>query len=220
LRALKVELGDDVAMWLSTVLTETDSRSTIAVFERPAIVAAIDAERPRASTEPNTRALGEEQLDARLNGFASDLLRVPHDRRVPGTTANIDHLEVTPTGVFVIDAKKYTGHPRHKVEGGLLRPRVEKLVVGTRNCTTVVDGVLKQIEVVRGVVSETFPSTGCSAAGGGPFDRGQGSDPLEPVAKRRRRLRAERVAQTVDALLGPADTGPKRARRGVPWRGT
>jgi hypothetical protein len=113
-------------MWLSTVLTETDSRSTIAVFERPAIVAAIDAERPRASTEPNTRALGEEQLDARLNGFASDLLRVPHDRRVPGTTANIDHLEVTPTGVFVIDAKKYKGHPRHKVEGGLLRPRASR----------------------------------------------------------------------------------------------
>ena len=44
-----------------------------------------------------------------------------------GTRANIDHIAVTPTGVYVIDAKKYRGRPHLKIEGGLLRPRVEKL---------------------------------------------------------------------------------------------
>jgi hypothetical protein len=115
---------------------------------------------PQSTKAWDTGALGEERLGARLNEFASELLRVLHDRRIPGTTANIDHLAVTPTGVFVIDAKKYQGRPQLKVEGGLLRPRVEKLLVGSRNCTKVVDGVLKQIEVVRGVVGEDIPIHG------------------------------------------------------------
>ena len=32
-----------------------------------------------------------------------------HDRRVPGTRGNIDHIVVGPAGVFVIDAKNYQG---------------------------------------------------------------------------------------------------------------
>jgi hypothetical protein len=117
-------------------------------------------EEPQSTKAWDTGAVGEEQLGARLNEFASELLRVLHDRRIPGTTANIDHLAVTPTGVFVIDAKKYKGRPQLKVEGGFLRPRVEKLLVGTRDSTKVVDGVLKQVEVVRGVVGEDVPIHG------------------------------------------------------------
>jgi hypothetical protein len=55
---------------------------------------------------------------------------------------------VCPSGVFVIDAKRYQGRPQLKVEGGILRPRVETLLVGRRNCTKLVDGVLKQIALV------------------------------------------------------------------------
>src|SRR4051794_15040592 len=51
-----------------------------------------------------------------------------------------------------MDAKRCKGRPRLTVEGGLLGPRVEKLLVGTRDCTKVVDGVLKQMDVVLGVV--------------------------------------------------------------------
>jgi len=61
---------------------------------------------------------------------------------------------VCPTGVYVIDAKKYQGRPHLKVEGGLLRPRVEKLFVGTRDCARVVDGVLKQVDIVRGITAD------------------------------------------------------------------
>lgn len=118
------------------------------------------SDEPQSTKAWDTGAVGEERLGTRLNEFASDNLRVLHDRLVPGTRANIDHLAVTPSGVFVIDAKKYKGRPHLKVEGGLLRPRVEKLLVGTRNCTKVVDGVLKQIDVVRGVVGEGLPVYG------------------------------------------------------------
>lgn len=107
---------------------------------------------PQSTKAWDIGALGEERLGSRLNELTSDALRVLHDRRIPGTRANIDHLAVTPTGVFVIDAKKYAGRPHLKIEGGLLRPRVEKLMVGSRNCTKLVDGVLKQIDIVRSVV--------------------------------------------------------------------
>jgi hypothetical protein len=115
---------------------------------------------PHSTRAWETGALGEERLGARLNQLASDSLRVLHDRRIPGTRTNIDHIAVTPTGVYVIDAKKYAGRPRLAIEGGLLRPRVEKLIVGTRDCTSLVDGVLQQIKVVRGVVDETVPLNG------------------------------------------------------------
>ena len=67
---------------------------------------------------------------------------------------------MTPTGVYVIDAKKYQGRPHLKVEAGLLRPRVEKLLVGTQDCTKVVDGVLKQVDVVGCAIGDDLPIRG------------------------------------------------------------
>ena len=46
-----------------------------------------------------------------------------------------------------------------KVEGGVLRTRVERVLVGRRDCTDLVDGVLKQVALVREFVGE-FPVTG------------------------------------------------------------
>ncbi len=76
-------------------------------------------------------------------------MHVLHDRRIPRTRTNIDHIVVGPSGVFVIDAKKYQGRPSLRVEGGLIRARIETLVVGSRDCTTEVDGVHKQVDLVR-----------------------------------------------------------------------
>jgi hypothetical protein len=51
---------------------------------------------PQSTTPWDTGALGEERLGRRLNELSSDTLRVLHDRRIPGSRANIDHLAVTP----------------------------------------------------------------------------------------------------------------------------
>jgi len=115
---------------------------------------------PHTTRNWKTGAIGEERLGQRLHELSSDTLRLLHDRRIPGTRANIDHLAVTPTGVFVIDAKKYAGRPHLVVEGGILRPRVEKLLVGSRNCTSLIDGMIRQVEVVRGVVGDAVPIRG------------------------------------------------------------
>ena len=68
-----------------------------------------------------------------------------HDRRIPRSGANIDHLAVGPSGVTVIDAKRYRG-----------RIEVERrhLLVGRRDCTPLVDSVIAQAEVVRAILAD------------------------------------------------------------------
>jgi hypothetical protein len=105
---------------------------------------------PQSTTAWATGARGEERLGARLDGLVRHGVHVLHDRRIPRTKANIDHIVVCPSGVFVIDAKRYKDkRPSLRVEGGLFRPRVEKLMVGSRDCTNLVDGVHKQVDLVR-----------------------------------------------------------------------
>ncbi|WP_231369898.1 nuclease-related domain-containing protein [Arthrobacter sp. 135MFCol5.1] len=91
--------------------------------------------------------------------MAADGLAVLHDRRIPGSKANIDHIAITPSGIWLIDAKRYKGRPELRIEGGILRPRVEKLLVGRRDRTALVDGVLRQLDVVRDLVGDV-PVTG------------------------------------------------------------
>lgn len=107
------------------------------------------SDEPQSTTAWATGARGEELLGKRLDGLAGEGVRLLHDRRIPRTKANIDHIAVSTAGVFVIDAKRYKGRPQLHVEGGLFRPRVEKLVVGTRDQTKLVEGVHKQVDLVR-----------------------------------------------------------------------
>jgi hypothetical protein len=108
------------------------------------------------STEAWQRgAIGEERLAEWLKELP-DNLRVLHDRRIPGTRANIDHIIVAPSGVWVIDAKRYKGkRPSLHVEGGILRPRVETLRIAERDNTKLVSGMHKQITLVSAALSDT-----------------------------------------------------------------
>lgn len=116
---------------------------------------------PQTTTAWDTGARGEERLGRGLDERASPTLRLLHDRRIPRSRANIDHLAVTRTGIYVIDAKRYVGkRPTLRAEGGLFRARTEKLFVGGRDQTKLVDGMLKQLELVRGIVGEAVPVTG------------------------------------------------------------
>ena len=114
----------------------------------------------RQSTKAWERsAIGEERLGARLESLASDGVAVLHDRRIPGSKANIGHIVITRQGIWVIDAKRHAGRPELKIEGGILRPRVEKLLVGRWDCTKLLDAVLKQVGLVRDLVGDV-PVTG------------------------------------------------------------
>jgi hypothetical protein len=105
-------------------------------------------------------------LDKRAAGHGVVLL---HDRCVPGSRANIDHIAIGPAGVFVIDAKRYTGRIGVERRGGLLRPRTEHLLVGGRDRTKLVDGVLAQAEVVRSLCAAAVHPVLCFVDGDWPF---------------------------------------------------
>jgi hypothetical protein len=109
----------------------------------------------RQSTKAWARgAVGEERLGDRLDSLVSRDLAVLHDRRIPGTNANIDHMVITRSAVWVIDAKRYSGRPTQKIEGGVLRPRSEKLLVGRRDRTKLVDDVLRQVSLVQSATTD------------------------------------------------------------------
>lgn len=110
---------------------------------------------PQSTTAWATGAVGEQQLGGMLAAIAGPTVRVLHDRRIPRSTANIDHLVVCPTGVYVIDAKRYLDkRPELRVEGGLIRPRQELLRVGGRDRTKLVDGMNKQLGLVRAALAD------------------------------------------------------------------
>jgi hypothetical protein len=92
-----------------------------------------------------TGAAGEQAVGRRLDELVADGAEVMHDRRIPGPVANIDHIAVSSSGVYVIDAKHYTGMVKVDGEGGLFSPRRYKLLVGRRDCTKLVPGVEKQV---------------------------------------------------------------------------
>ncbi len=107
---------------------------------------------PVGETNWETGAAGEEMLAAHLAKTCPEVL-VLHDRRIPGRRTNIDHLAVASSGVFVIDAKRYTG----KIE--VRKPFLGDagLFIKGRNRTKLVEGLARQQEVVRSVLTETIP---------------------------------------------------------------
>jgi len=90
----------------------------------------------RLTVEPqSTRAwavgaVGEERLAEALSSVEG--LEVLHDRRVPGTKGNIDHIAIGPAGVFVIDAKFWEGTIQIRDVGGWFRTD-RRLYVGRRD---------------------------------------------------------------------------------------
>lgn len=109
---------------------------------------------PQTTQAWETGAEGEERLGRRLDGLATPDVRILHDRRIPGTRANIDHIVIGPKGVYVIDAKKYQGRPRLRSRGGIIGPRVHTLTVGRRDCTKLISGVRRQVRTVRAVLDD------------------------------------------------------------------
>ncbi len=122
------------------------------------------SEEPQSTRAWATGALGEQALGRWLDQLTSDGVRLLHDRGIPGTRANIDHIAVGPAGVFVIDAKNYRGRVEVASEGGWGRPRVDRLMVGGRDRTKLVAGMHVQVETVRRALAardgDSVPVTG------------------------------------------------------------
>jgi hypothetical protein len=167
-------------------------------------------EEPQSTRAWARGATGEEVLGQGLDGLAPRGVRTLHDRRIPRSRANIDHIAVAPTGVWVIDAKRYKGRPSRRVEGGILRPRVERLLVGSRDCTRLVAGVHGQVEVVRTALAASgepeVPVHGVLCFVDADWPLFGGSFVIDAVSV----LWPRKLA---DALTAPGDLGPERVDR-------
>jgi len=83
---------------------------------------------------------------------------VLHDRRIPQTRANIDHIAVTRSGaVWAIDAKNYQGKV-HRIDKGGWFATDERLYVGRRDCTMLVTSMAKQTEAIRSALGDPMIS--------------------------------------------------------------
>jgi hypothetical protein len=62
-------------------------------------------------------AAGERHTARLLDRLTRDGYVVFHDLAVPGSPANVDHLVIGPTGLFVIDSKQWTGSVHQSADG-------------------------------------------------------------------------------------------------------
>jgi hypothetical protein len=62
-------------------------------------------------------AQGERHTARLLRRLARDGYVILHDLAVPDSPANVDHLVIGPTGVFVIDSKQWTGSVHQSADG-------------------------------------------------------------------------------------------------------
>ena len=150
-RAKKEQRLAEDAEWRATIKGNRPVLGRLAAAMTPRPVITPESQSTKAW---EVGAEGEERVaEVMANATGVDVL---HDRRVPGSRANIDHIVVGPQGVFVVDAKKYSGAVEVRDRGGLFRVD-EQLYVNGRNCSKLVDGVLGQMDVVRTALADAVP---------------------------------------------------------------
>jgi hypothetical protein len=99
-----------------------------------------------------TGSQGERRLAESLRSRVGDRAVLLHDRKVPRTRGNIDHLAIAASGVWVIDAKTYRGRVERRDKGGWFRTDL-RLYVNGRDRTRLVGGLGWQVDAVGRALS-------------------------------------------------------------------
>lgn len=118
---------------------------------------------PQSTKAWSSGAVGEQRVGARLDALAEVGVITLHDRRIPGSRANIDHLVVTPWDVWVVDAKRYVDkRVTFDVVGSFFGIGGRKrLLVDGRDRTKLVDGIENQVAHVEAVLPIGVNVNGC-----------------------------------------------------------
>jgi len=115
------------------------------------LILALSSE-PQSTTAWATGAIGEQKIGRNLDGLRTEGFPVLHDRRIPGTKANIDHLIIGASGVFVVDTKNYAGRVEQRDVGGWFSTDL-RLYIGGRDRTKLLGGMNRQVEAVRSILA-------------------------------------------------------------------
>jgi hypothetical protein len=100
-----------------------------------------------AQTSWQKGANGEFRLAEFIQRGVGDHVIPLHDRLIPGTRANIDHLWIAPTGVWIVDSKSYKGKVVKRDVGPLWRTEY-KVYVGGRDRTKLAAAMQFQVDAV------------------------------------------------------------------------
>ena len=100
-----------------------------------------------------TGAAGEYLMAKSLHEGLDDPAVILNDRSVPRSNANIDHVVVAPSGVWIIDSKLWKGLIRVKSAGGLLNT-AQKLMIGDRDESARVEKIYSQVIPVANVLAD------------------------------------------------------------------
>ncbi len=109
---------------------------------------------PQSTTAWAKGAVGEQALANRLGRDLPAPIVALHDRSVPGTKGNIDHLIIGPNGVWIVDAKNYKGKVERRDVGNWRTTDIQLFVNG-RNRMKAVTGMEWQVAAVRAALAET-----------------------------------------------------------------
>ena len=113
---------------------------------------------PQSVTAWQTGSHGEARVGGVLDAWAATVGAVVlHDRKIPGSRANIDHLVIARSGVWSIDAKEYKGAVAKVDVGGWSRADLRLKVAG-RDRTKLLDGLGWQMGRVREVLERLAPA--------------------------------------------------------------
>lgn len=116
---------------------------------------------PRSTASWAKGAEGEVKVAQVLHKRIGNRAVILHDRSLPGTRANVDHLVIAPNGVWVIDSKRYRGKVERRDVGRMFR-RDERLFVGGRDRSNLVEGMSWQVEAVRMALGDaSLPMHAC-----------------------------------------------------------
>jgi hypothetical protein len=109
------------------------------------------APHPLAALEPD--ALVEPRVETLLEHLRPHGAVPLHDRRVPGSLANIDHVVIAPSGVWIVDAKNFRGRIERRG-----RRHDARLFVDRQDRSDLVSEMTEQYDAVRyAVANATVP---------------------------------------------------------------
>jgi hypothetical protein len=106
---------------------------------------------PNSVTAWQTGAAGEVKTGLLLEPLEAEGFRILHDRKIPRSRANIDHIVIGPPGIFVVETKSYSGS---------LQIRGDEVFVAGRRKNAWVDEVGREAAAVVGVLAEELAAHG------------------------------------------------------------
>lgn len=125
-------------------------------FGRAASVVEFLTEEPQSTRSWIEGGASEARVGTYLDRELAGVAVVLHDRRVPRPRANIDHVIVASSGVWVVDSKARSGRVERRDQGPLWRSDV-RLYVGGRDHTKHLAAMHDQREVVLAALGEPHP---------------------------------------------------------------